>query len=86
MSNNIVLNYYNSLLRQSDMDLLRGRDWLNDQLIGFWFEYLENDVFKTRSESFCLVSPEVSHFIKLGSPDETQLIVEPLIWSARGDA
>lgn len=83
MSDDIVLNYYNSLLRRSDIKILRDRDWLNDQLIGFWFEYLENEVFKNTKTDFCLVSPEVAHFIKLGSPDESKLFIEPLNLSVK---
>jgi sentrin-specific protease 8 len=83
MADDIVLNYYNSLLRRSDIIILQDSEWLNDHLIGFWFEYLENDVFKTTTQDFCLVSPEVAHFIKLGSPDESKLFVELLNLSAK---
>ena len=73
MSDDIVLSYQNSLLRKSDTDLLVGRNWLNDSLIGFWFEYLENKC----EGSACFVSPEVAQFIKL-APAESKLFVEPL--------
>ena len=34
----IVLNFNDSLLRKSDVDLLSGPYWLNDNLIAFAFE------------------------------------------------
>jgi len=33
-----VLSFHDSLLRQSDVALLDGTEWLNDKLIGFYFE------------------------------------------------
>jgi len=35
-----VLSFHDSLLRQSDVALLHGTEWLNDKLIGFYFEYV----------------------------------------------
>jgi len=34
----IVLNFNDSLLHKSDLDLLEGPHWINDQLINFCFE------------------------------------------------
>ena len=34
----IVLNFGDSLLKQSDMELLQVPNWINDNLIGFCFE------------------------------------------------
>lgn len=34
--NEIVLNYNDSILYQSDLKLLERNNWLNDRLIGFW--------------------------------------------------
>ena len=82
MSDPIVLDYQNSLLRRSDVDLLLDNDWLNDTLIGFWFEYLEHEVFPDQ-DSILFIAPEVSHFIKLASAAETQLFIEPLNLSAK---
>lgn len=76
----VLVNYHNSLLRRSDVNLLRNAHWLNDQVIGFWFEYLENSIM---DNSVCLVCPEVSQFIKLGSPSDTPIFVDPLNLSLR---
>jgi len=36
----VVLNYYDCLLRTSDLMLLNESQWINDNLIGFAFEYV----------------------------------------------
>ena len=77
MANKIILDYENSILRQSDVDLLYGPHWLNDNLIGFWFEFLQqNELY--RDSKVCLISPEVSQFIKLGSSEDAASMIEPL--------
>lgn len=80
MMSEIVLSYHNSLLRRSDVNLLNSPNWLNDRIIGFWFEYLENDI---ADDSICLISPEVAQFIKLGSPADTSMFVVPLNLNSR---
>ncbi|XP_064633000.1 sentrin-specific protease 8-like [Lineus longissimus] len=61
----VVLSYHDSLLRKSDVSLLEGPHWLNDKLIGFSFEYFENDRFKERCHHVRFISPDVTQFIKL---------------------
>ena len=34
----IALSYHDSLLRESDLSLLHGANWINDKIIGFYFE------------------------------------------------
>ena len=34
----IVLSFYDSLLKKSDVELLNEGQWLNDRMIGFVFE------------------------------------------------
>ena len=41
MSDKIVLSYYDSLIRESDFSLLDAPQWLNDKVIGFYFELVE---------------------------------------------
>jgi len=36
----VVLDYYDCLLRNSDLLLLNESHWLNDNIIGFAFEYV----------------------------------------------
>ena len=73
----IVLSYHDSLLKQSDVDLLTGPHWLNDQIISFFFEYLTRDVYKT-NESLLFVSPEVTQCLKMVSPEEVEMFLGPV--------
>ena len=41
MSDPVILSYFDSLLRQSDIALLEKPNWLNDKIIGFAFQYYE---------------------------------------------
>jgi len=36
--NHVVLSFNDSLLHQTDVDLLDGPKWINDKIIGFCFE------------------------------------------------
>ncbi|KAJ8942026.1 hypothetical protein NQ318_002780 [Aromia moschata] len=85
MSRNLtVLSYNESLLRESDVDLLRGPYWLNDTIISFFFEYLETDRF--RQQSFLLfVSPEVTQCIKVSPQRELSIFLDPLVSVIRRD-
>ncbi|PWA18842.1 hypothetical protein CCH79_00004864 [Gambusia affinis] len=75
----VVLSYQDSLLRRSDVSLLEGPYWLNDQVIGFAFEYFANERFRVLGDAAIFISPEVTQFIKCAScPDELALFLEPL--------
>ncbi|XP_003383983.1 PREDICTED: sentrin-specific protease 8-like [Amphimedon queenslandica] len=73
----IVLSYHDSLLRLSDVSLLDPPHWLNDRLIGFYFEYLERDHVKN-GERVCFITPDVTQFIKLYRGSELKMFLEPL--------
>ncbi|KAF2356537.1 Ulp1 protease family C-terminal catalytic domain [Trinorchestia longiramus] len=77
MSDRIVLSFHDSLVRQSDLDLLKGRHWLNDALISFWLEYLQHTVFPDQHRVLC-VGPEVTQLIKMCDPSEIAAILDPL--------
>ncbi|KXZ55423.1 hypothetical protein GPECTOR_3g74 [Gonium pectorale] len=38
-----VLDYFDVLLREADVELLEGPHWLNDQIVSFFFEYMERE-------------------------------------------
>lgn len=80
--NSIALSYHESCLRLSDVDLLKGPHWLNDQIISFYFEYLEKEVFE-RDERFLFISPEVTQCIKIVPKSEVSIFLEPLKASVR---
>lgn len=80
----VILSYQDSLLRRSDVALLEGPHWLNDQVIGFVFEYFAAERFKDLSRSVCFISPEVTQFIKCAScQEELALFLEPLQLATR---
>ncbi|XP_018562189.1 sentrin-specific protease 8 [Anoplophora glabripennis] len=85
MSENLtVLSYNESLLRQSDVELLKGPYWLNDTIISFYFEYLETERF--RNIPFLLfVSPEVTQCIKVSPQRELPVFLDPLLNSTLRD-
>lgn len=40
----LVLSYHNSCLYTSDINILKNdTEWLNDRIISFYFEYLQNE-------------------------------------------
>lgn len=73
-----VLSYHDSLLTKDDLKLLEKNNWLNDKIIGFCFEYFENDQFKVWSDSVAFVSPEVSQFLKVAPDDDISVFLVPL--------
>lgn len=74
----VVLNYENCLLRQSDVELLNAPNWLNDNIIAFWFEYLENDVYKDHKKILGFVCPQVVQYLKFGLPEDVKSTIEGL--------
>lgn len=76
--NGIVLSYGESLLRQNDVNLLKGPHWLNDTVISFYFEFLEKDVFPA-NKSVLFISPEVTQCIKLSPQSELTTFLDPLV-------
>lgn len=77
-SNITVLSYNESLLRKSDVDLLKGPHWLNDTIISFYFEYLEIECFKG-DKKLIFVSPEVTQCIKISPLRELKIFLDPLV-------
>lgn len=77
-SDRIVLSYNDSLLHESDVQLLESNNWLNDRIIGFTYEYFEQDVYKTDKIAF--VNPSTVQFLKLcASLEEAKMcFLEPL--------
>lgn len=75
--NRIVLNFHNTLLRESDVNLLMGPHWLNDQIISFYLEYLEKNVFQN-ARGLLFISPEVVQCLKFVTRQEMSIFLEPL--------
>ncbi|KAK5915669.1 hypothetical protein CesoFtcFv8_001239 [Champsocephalus esox] len=80
----VVVSYQDSLLRRSDVSLLEGPYWLNDQVIGFAFEYFAAERFRVLGETITFISPEVTQYIKCAScPNELAIFLEPLNLASR---
>lgn len=73
----IALSFNDTILRVSDIQLLQGPHWLNDQILSFYFEYLETIKYKTNPE-LLFVSPEVTQCMKLMSDVELKSLIEHL--------
>ncbi|XP_065582266.1 sentrin-specific protease 8-like isoform X2 [Artemia franciscana] len=67
------VSYKNSLLTNDDLKLLDEGKWLNDKLIGFAFEYIEDAYPKC-----LLVSPEATQLLNLGSPEDASSVLSSL--------
>lgn len=74
----VVLSYENSLLRQSDIYLLNAPNWLNDNIIAFWFEYLENSVYKDYRDTFGFVCPQTVQYLKFVNMEDVKSTIEEL--------
>ena len=53
----IILDYQNTLIRKSDFASLNSGQWLNDNIISFWFEYLENVLYADYAQKVFFISP-----------------------------
>lgn len=73
----IVLSFYDSIIRQSDVDILEGPHWLTDTLIGFYFEYLLNVAYKDETR-LLFIGPEVTQCLKVSQCQELGVFLDPL--------
>lgn len=78
MDNSIVLDYHNSLIRLDDLKLLDEHCWLNDNLIGFMYEYLENDEYPNYSSELLFVNPDTTQLIKFLEEKDMCALIESL--------
>ncbi|XP_058794489.1 sentrin-specific protease 8 [Phymastichus coffea] len=76
-SNDIVLSYHDCVLRQGDLNLLDGPCWLNDAVIGFYFEYL-GQKYQSSTSKLLFISPELTQLLKLTSPNEYPIFLDPI--------
>jgi len=74
-----IVSYHDANLKQSDVDLLKEGNWINDNLIFFWFEYLEYERFSELSSDVSLIGPPVVHIIKSAAQSPTQNVEAAVI-------
>lgn len=74
----IVLSYHDTLLRESDVELLDEPHWVNDNIIWFWMQYLENELYASRCASLAFVGPDVVQLVKLGAALNVDQVLKSL--------
>ncbi|XP_030374515.1 sentrin-specific protease 8-like [Scaptodrosophila lebanonensis] len=60
-SDPIALSYFDSCLRLSDVRLLDGPHWLNDQILSFYYEYLSHSKY---GADLLFIAPELTQCMK----------------------
>ncbi|CAG5096691.1 Oidioi.mRNA.OKI2018_I69.XSR.g14736.t1.cds [Oikopleura dioica] len=82
MTDSIVISYHDSVLRQSDLALLSAPNWLNDQIISFFYEYLSNEEINDPRIGY--VDPSLVQLVKLcAEPFEADAMLQSLNLSAK---
>ncbi|KAL6258062.1 hypothetical protein P5V15_009979 [Pogonomyrmex californicus] len=76
--NDIVLSYHDYLLRTSDTILLKRNDWLNDIIIGFYFEYLNQQYKKNGKSRLLFIGPEVAQLLKMQNFSQYDIFLDPI--------
>ncbi|XP_062131404.1 sentrin-specific protease 8-like [Drosophila sulfurigaster albostrigata] len=74
-SDPISLSFHDACLRMSDVQLLRGPQWLNDQILSFYYEYLSHIKYKNNDDVY-FVTPEVTQCMKYMDDSELKIIFE----------
>ena len=69
----IVLSYHDTLLRQTDVNTLEPGKWLNDNVISFWFDYLEHELYADYESCVKFIAPDVAQFIKSAAENSAQI-------------
>jgi len=82
MTDSIVISYHDSVLRQSDLALLSAPNWLNDQIISFFYEYLNNDEISDPRIGY--IDPSLVQLVKLcQEPFEADAMLQSLDLSSK---
>lgn len=77
--NDIVLSYHNYVVRSSDAALLEKNDtWLNDIVIGFYFEYLDQQYKKDNKKQLLFIDPGVTQLLKMQTPLQYNIFLDPI--------
>ncbi|KAK9914989.1 hypothetical protein WJX75_003382 [Coccomyxa subellipsoidea] len=71
------LDYHDVLLYRSDVDLLKGKYWLNDQIVAFFFEYLQVEKYASHKELF-FCGGALSYLLLHGDAMEMEAVLAPM--------
>ncbi|KAJ8444891.1 hypothetical protein Cgig2_015237 [Carnegiea gigantea] len=80
MGDKEVLKYKDIVLRASDLDVLEGPCYLNDQIIGFYFSYLSSLCGR---KDVLFLPPSISFWLANCDGDSCKAAVEPLVFPSR---
>lgn len=73
----VVLSYHDTILHESDIRILQGSEWLNDEIIAFYLEYLDKEVYPNKGMLF--VSPQVTQCIKQVQREDLKIFLDPTV-------
>lgn len=74
-----VLDYHDCLLRVRDVALLTGKEnWLNDNLLSFYFTFLRREKFVHLRDDVAFVDGSVGFLVANLPPGEVGVVLEPL--------
>lgn len=73
--NDKVCSYHDVLLRASDVDLVKGPHWLNDQITAFYVEYLRRE---HAVAGVCLLDASTTFLLASCVAGEARMLLEPL--------
>lgn len=72
---------FDSIEKKISVNLLKGRHWLNSDLLNYFFAHLQCDTFADNAKVL-FVTPMVTQFIRIGC-DDPKLFLDPLKASAK---
>jgi hypothetical protein len=62
----------------ADLTLLEGSNWLNDQLIAFYLEYLRQEKFVRSKDWLLLLDPSAAFMLTAVAPEEVPMLLGSL--------
>lgn len=74
----VILSYHDYLLRSSDVSLLKKNDWFNDIIIGFYFEYLDQQYKKNGKSQLLFIGPGVVQLLKMQDFSQYHIFLDPI--------
>ncbi|KAG8230428.1 hypothetical protein J437_LFUL015449 [Ladona fulva] len=77
MDNPIVLSINDVVIRKSDVEILNGKNWINDSIISLCFDHFEKRKF-VGNPGYLFVSPEVTQCIKIVPKSDVHMFLDPL--------
>lgn len=77
-----VLDYYDILLRKGDIETLKDKGWINDQIVDFYFEYCLREILG-HTDKIAFVGGGKTFFIANGEHHDYSEALAPLKLEAK---